>query len=79
MSRRSIGGSLTGTIHIGASDDAKPVLKLLEGVVGRIVINGYPSGVEVNHAIVHGGPYPATTDSGSTSVGAAAIKRAGHG
>ena len=47
----------------------------LEGTVGRVVVNGYPTGVEVGRAIVHGGPYPATTDPGSTSVGSAAIRR----
>ena len=43
--------------------------------VGRVIVNGYPTGVEVNHAIVHGGPYPATTDPATTSVGSAAIRR----
>ena len=51
------------------------VLQALESVVGRVIVNGYPTGVEVGHAIVHGGPYPATTDSGTTSVGSAAIRR----
>jgi NADP-dependent aldehyde dehydrogenase len=43
--------------------------------VGRVVINGFPTGVEVCSAMVHGGPFPATTDSKSTSVGTAAINR----
>jgi NADP-dependent aldehyde dehydrogenase len=43
--------------------------------VGRIVVNGYPTGVEVSHAMQHGGPYPATTDARTTSVGSAAIER----
>jgi NADP-dependent aldehyde dehydrogenase len=47
----------------------------LEQRVGRVIVNGYPTGVEVNNAIVHGGPYPATTDPNSTSVGSAAIRR----
>ncbi len=72
---QTIGGSLTGTLHIGAGDDARTALRMLERIVGRVIINGYPTGVEVNHAMVHGGPYPATTDSGSTSVGTAAIRR----
>ncbi len=72
---QATGGSLTGTIHIGASDDVKPVLHRLEPIVGRIIFNGYPTGVEVCHAMVHGGPYPATTDPASTSVGTAAIRR----
>jgi NADP-dependent aldehyde dehydrogenase len=75
---RSIEGSLTGTVHIGQGEETKTtqrVLRALEPNVGRVVINGYPTGVEVNHAIVHGGPYPATTDPGTTSVGSAAIRR----
>ncbi len=48
---------------------------ILELKVGRIVINGYPTGVEVCHSMVHGGPYPATTAPQSTSVGSNAIKR----
>ena len=74
----SIGGNLTGTLHIGNDEEpalAKRVLRSLEGRVGRVVVNGYPTGVEVGNAIVHGGPYPATTDSGTTSVGSAAIRR----
>ena len=70
-------GSLTGTIHAGASDadGAQTVLRRLEQKVGRVIVNGYPTGVEVCNAIVHGGPYPATTDPASTSVGSAAIRR----
>jgi 2,5-dioxopentanoate dehydrogenase len=71
-------GSLTGTIHIGASEDAalaRVVINALEQKVGRVIVNGYPTGVEVCNAIVHGGPYPATTDPGTTSVGSAAIRR----
>ena len=47
----------------------------LEMPAGRVIVNGYPTGVEVGRAIVHGGPYPATTDAGATSVGSAAIRR----
>jgi 2,5-dioxopentanoate dehydrogenase len=72
---QTTGGSLTGTLHIAASDNTKPLLRSLEPYVGRIIINGYPTGVEVCHAMVHGGPYPATTDPASTSVGSAAIRR----
>jgi NADP-dependent aldehyde dehydrogenase len=71
-------GSLTGTVHVGAADDparTKAVLRKLEERVGRVVVNGYPTGVEVNHAMIHGGPYPATTDAGTTSVGSSAIRR----
>jgi len=72
---RCIGGSLTGTIHIGPDDDAKPILSMMQELVGRIVVNGYPTGVEVCDAMMHGGPYPATTDASMTSVGAASIRR----
>jgi NADP-dependent aldehyde dehydrogenase len=72
----SLDGNLTGTLHVGGRDsDAGRVLQSLEAKVGRVIVNGYPTGVEVNHAIVHGGPYPATTDPGSPSVGSAAIRR----
>jgi alpha-ketoglutaric semialdehyde dehydrogenase len=74
----SLGGNLTGTMLVGKNEDhslATSVLRALEGTVGRVIVNGYPTGVEVGRAIVHGGPYPATTDSGTTSVGSAAIRR----
>jgi 2,5-dioxopentanoate dehydrogenase len=73
----SLEGSLTGTVHLEAPDEpaAQLILRRLEGKVGRVVVNGYPTGVEVCNAIVHGGPYPATTDPGSTSVGHAALRR----
>jgi NADP-dependent aldehyde dehydrogenase len=73
-----IDGSLTGTLHIGANDDQGLIAKMLgkmEAFAGRVLFNGYPTGVEVCNAIVHGGPYPATTDANSTSVGSAAIRR----
>ena len=75
---QSVGGNLTGTVHVGSNDDqtrTARVVRALESNVGRVIINGYPTGVEVGNAIVHGGPYPATTDPGSTSVGSAAIRR----
>jgi alpha-ketoglutaric semialdehyde dehydrogenase len=74
----AIGGSLTASIHIAASDHrdmVKNALAQLESMAGRVIVNGFPTGVEVNDAIVHGGPYPATTESNSTSVGSAAIRR----
>jgi len=74
----TVAGSLTGTIHRGVLDDDAEVRRIarkLESIAGRVVVNGYPTGVEVNSAIVHGGPYPATTDPGTTSVGSAAIRR----
>lgn len=75
---RTVGGSLTGTLHTGSSDspaDIRKLLRGLESIAGRVILNGYPTGVEVCHAMVHGGPYPATTDPNSTSVGTGAIRR----
>ncbi len=74
---RNLHGHLTATIH-GTPDDLEEYAELvdiLETKVGRLLFNGFPTGVEVSHAMVHGGPYPATTDSRSTSVGTAAIRR----
>ena len=70
-------GHLTATVH-GTQDDLveyQDLVRILERKVGRVVVNGYPTGVEVCHAMVHGGPYPATTAPQSTSVGTNAIKR----
>lgn len=70
-------GQLTATIHFVNSDlnFARQILPVLERKAGRILANGWPTGVEVCHAMVHGGPWPATTDSRSTSVGTAALER----
>lgn len=70
-------GQLTATLHIEAEDEtaAAAVLPVLERKVGRILVNGWPTGVEVCHAMVHGGPFPSTSDGRTTSVGAAAIER----
>jgi NADP-dependent aldehyde dehydrogenase len=70
-------GQLTATVHAAAADgaDASTLLPVLELKVGRILFNGWPTGVEVGHAMVHGGPFPATSDSRSTSVGSLAIER----
>jgi NADP-dependent aldehyde dehydrogenase len=70
-------GQLTATIHATAADRdlAARLLPVLERKAGRILFNGFPTGVEVSHAMVHGGPFPATSDSRSTSVGASAIDR----
>lgn len=70
-------GQLTATVHLTATDHAAaaPLLSALELRVGRIVVNGWPTGVEVGHAIVHGGPFPATTAPWTTSVGSRAIER----
>lgn len=70
-------GQLTATIH-GTPDDLREYHKLisvLETKVGRLLFNGFPTGVEVCPSMQHGGPYPATTDSRTTSVGTAAIFR----
>ncbi len=74
---RKLHGHLTATIH-GTPEDlagAQELIRVLETKVGRILFNGYPTGVEVVHAMVHGGPFPATSDGRSTSVGSAAIFR----
>ncbi|WP_458068564.1 aldehyde dehydrogenase (NADP(+)) [Rhodanobacter sp. BL-MT-08] len=70
-------GQLTTTLQMddGDIDLAARLLPLLERRSGRIVVNGWPTGVEVTHAMVHGGPYPATSDGRSTSVGSLAIDR----
>jgi 2,5-dioxopentanoate dehydrogenase len=74
---RSLEGHLTATIHGTDQDiwDFSGLIAILENKVGRLVFNGFPTGVEVCHAIVHGGPYPATSDGRSTSVGTQAILR----
>jgi NADP-dependent aldehyde dehydrogenase len=74
---RALEGSLTATLH-GTVEDlrAQPLLlKILTRKAGRIIFNGYPTGVEVCAAMQHGGPYPSTTDPRFTSVGTAAIIR----
>lgn len=70
-------GQLTATLQLDADDHplAWRLLPLLELRAGRVLANGWPTGVEVGHAMVHGGPYPATTDARSTSVGTMAIRR----
>ena len=70
-------GQLTATVH---GTDAEIVahgelMAILERKAGRLIVNGFPTGVEVCHAMVHGGPYPATSDSRTTSVGTLAIHR----
>ncbi|UXV17237.1 aldehyde dehydrogenase (NADP(+)) [Pseudomonas fluorescens] len=70
-------GQLTATLHLDEDDlaRAKALLPVLERKAGRLLVNGWPTGVEVCDAMVHGGPFPATSDSRSTSVGTAAILR----
>ena len=74
---RSLEGHLTATIHCTELDlhEFADLIAILESKVGRLVFNGFPTGVEVTHAMVHGGPYPATSDGHSTSVGSQAIFR----
>ncbi len=70
-------GQLTASVH-GTGEDLHSFRKLfgiLERKAGRLLVNGFPTGVEVCPAMHHGGPYPATTDSRSTSVGTAAVRR----
>jgi len=70
-------GHLTAGIH-GTEEDLRQfadLIAILETKVGRLIFNGFPTGVEVTHAMVHGGPYPATSDGRSTSVGSQAIFR----
>ncbi|MDH0648857.1 aldehyde dehydrogenase (NADP(+)) [Pseudomonas sp. GD03858] len=70
-------GQLTATLHLDAADldRARQLLPTLERKAGRILVNGWPTGVEVCDAMVHGGPFPATSDTRATSVGTAAILR----
>ena len=70
-------GQLTSTLHADAGDHeaARRLLPVLERKAGRILVNGYPTGVEVCDAMVHGGPYPASTNFGATSVGTLSIRR----
>jgi NADP-dependent aldehyde dehydrogenase len=74
---RNLEGHLTATIHGDDQDlrDFAELIPILERKVGRLVFNGFPTGVEVSHAMVHGGPYPSTSDGRSTSVGSQAIFR----
>jgi NADP-dependent aldehyde dehydrogenase len=74
---RSLEGQLTATIHGTEKDlrDFSDLVAILENRAGRLVFNGFPTGVEVCHAMVHGGPYPSTSDGRSTSVGTRAIFR----
>jgi NADP-dependent aldehyde dehydrogenase len=73
----ALDGHLTATV-LGTEDDLaahRELIAILEQKAGRLIFNGFPTGVEVAHAMVHGGPYPATSDSRFTSVGTAATLR----
>ena len=73
----SLGGQLTATLHLDRADEhlAAGLVPLLARKAGRILANGWPTGVEVAPAMVHGGPFPATSDGRSSSVGTLAIER----
>lgn len=73
----ALGGQLTVSLQMNAedADAAAALIPSLERKAGRIVVNGWPTGVEVTHAMMHGGPYPATSDGRSTSVGGLAMER----
>lgn len=73
----ALDGHLTATL-LGTEDDLeanRELIRVLEQKAGRLIFNGFPTGVEVTHAMVHGGPYPSTSDSRFTSVGSLAIYR----
>ncbi|TMV93611.1 aldehyde dehydrogenase (NADP(+)) [Thioclava sp. BHET1] len=74
---KSFRGQLTATLHMddGDADLAGRLLPVLARRAGRVMANGFPTGVEVSDAMVHGGPYPASTNFGATSVGTLAIRR----
>lgn len=74
---KSLAGQLTATLHLDAEDSAlgQRLMPVLERKAGRVLANGFPTGVEVCDAMVHGGPYPASTNFGATSVGTMAIRR----
>jgi NADP-dependent aldehyde dehydrogenase len=68
--------ALTGTVHAAANDpDLSDLVKGLTDRSGRVIVNGYPTGVAVSWSMHHGGPYPASTASADTSVGAASVRR----
>ena len=74
---RALEGQLTCTLQMDAGDTdlARRLMPVLERKAGRVLANGVPTGVEVCEAMVHGGPYPASTNFGATSVGTMAIRR----
>ncbi|MCD1635803.1 aldehyde dehydrogenase (NADP(+)) [Martelella mediterranea] len=74
---RVLAGQLTCTLHFDSEDRtaARRLMPILERKAGRLLANGFPTGVEVCDAMVHGGPYPASTNFGATSVGTLSIRR----
>ena len=74
---RSLQGQLTCTLHLDPADNSlgRQLMPILERKAGRVLANGFPTGVEVADSMVHGGPYPASTNFGATSVGTLSIRR----
>lgn len=74
---RKLEGQLTATLHMDDADIklAQRLIPVLEHKAGRVLANGFPTGVEVCDTMVHGGPYPASTNFGATSVGTMSIRR----
>lgn len=72
---RALPGQLTATLHFEPTEPVDSLLAALERKAGRILANDFPTGVEVSQAMIHGGPYPASTNFGATSVGTKAIER----
>ena len=74
---RGFHGQLTATLHMDDADmeAARALMPILERMAGRVLVNGFPTGVEVADSMVHGGPYPASTNFGATSVGTLSIRR----
>lgn len=74
---KSLHGQLTVTLHVddGDLDEARSLMPILRRMAGRILANGFPTGVEIATAMVHGGPYPASTNFGATAGGGRAIRR----
>lgn len=74
---KAFAGQLTATLHLDDDDTAlaQRLVPILERMAGRLLVNGFPTGVEVANAMVHGGPYPASTNFGATSVGTLSIRR----
>ncbi|MGW4331053.1 aldehyde dehydrogenase (NADP(+)) [Nocardia sp. NPDC004573] len=73
----TLDGQLTATVHTTPADRelARALLDKLELIAGRVLFDGWPTGVEVGHAVVHGGPFPATSAPSATSVGSRAVER----
>jgi NADP-dependent aldehyde dehydrogenase len=75
MALDRVEGQLTGTLHAQDGEDVAAIVEALAGRAGRVIFDGFPTGVAVTHGMVHGGPFPATTAPAHTSVGMTAISR----